>query len=462
MSTGLARVTISAPQRRVDVALPEHVPLAELLPDVLRHAGEDLADLGERHGGWVLRRSDGVPLEVGRGLHQQGVRDGEVLHLRPAGDDWPELEYDDVVEAVAEGARRRGGVWTPAATRVTALTAAGIVFTLGLFALLTADPRGGGAGWSGLGAAALLTLAATIASRAYGAAATGVFLGTFALLYAFTGAAALTAAAGAGGTRLTGGPELLAGSAAALLTAVLCGAGVAAGTRVFTAGVTAGGLGVLTAPAGLAGGPAAGAATLLAVLACGISVLPVLAIVLGRTPAPPAAPPEPSGAALDAVRRRPDPETVFDAVRRTDELLAGLLLGHAVLMAGASAALAGTRSPAARVLLMAGGLAVLLRSRLFRARRQRLPLLAGGLAAFTALAADLLGTAPAAARPVVTVGCVALGLLVAAAGVAWARRPPPAWPGRPADVLDVVATVSVIPAACWAAGLYAAVGGITL
>ena len=32
-STGLARVTISSPQRRVDVALPDGVPLAELLQD---------------------------------------------------------------------------------------------------------------------------------------------------------------------------------------------------------------------------------------------------------------------------------------------------------------------------------------------------------------------------------------------------------------------------------------------
>ena len=121
VSTGLARVTISAPQRRVDVALPEHVPLAELLPEVLRHAGEDLADTGERHGGWVLRRADGMPLEVGSGLYPQGVRDGEVLHLRPALDEWPELEYDDVVEALAEGARRRGTIWSPASTRTATL-----------------------------------------------------------------------------------------------------------------------------------------------------------------------------------------------------------------------------------------------------------------------------------------------------------------------------------------------------
>jgi hypothetical protein len=81
MSVGLARVTINAPQRRVDVALPEHVPLAELLPEVLRHAGEGLADDGEKHGGWVLRRTDGVALATGQGLFPQGVRDGEVLLL---------------------------------------------------------------------------------------------------------------------------------------------------------------------------------------------------------------------------------------------------------------------------------------------------------------------------------------------------------------------------------------------
>ena len=97
MSTGLARVTISAPHRRVDVALPEQTPLVELLPEVLRHAGEGLADSGEEHGGWVLRRADGDVLATARPLAVQGVRDGEVLHLVPAQAQWPQLEYDDVL-----------------------------------------------------------------------------------------------------------------------------------------------------------------------------------------------------------------------------------------------------------------------------------------------------------------------------------------------------------------------------
>src|SRR3954465_10063431 len=138
MSVGLARVTISAPNRRVDVALPEHVPLAELLPEVLRHAGEGLADEGERHGGWLLRRTDGVPLGTAQGLFPQGVRDGEVLHLVPAHEQWPELEYDDVVGAIAEGARRRGSAWTPSSTRTATLVGAGVLLTVGLVAVLGA------------------------------------------------------------------------------------------------------------------------------------------------------------------------------------------------------------------------------------------------------------------------------------------------------------------------------------
>lgn len=148
MPTGLARVTISTPQRRLDVALPEQVPLADLLPDVLRHAGEGLADDGERHGGWVLRRTDGAVLSTAQALLPQGVRDGEVLHLVPGDAHWPEPEYDDVVEAIADGARRRGGAWSPAATRGAVLAGAAVPLAVGLLALLGGGPQQRGPGGS--------------------------------------------------------------------------------------------------------------------------------------------------------------------------------------------------------------------------------------------------------------------------------------------------------------------------
>jgi type VII secretion integral membrane protein EccD len=140
MTTGLTRVTITAAQRRVDVALPEQVPLAELLPEVLRHAGDGLADDGERHGGWLLRRTDGVALQASQALAVQGVRDGELLHLVPARAEWPELEYDDVVEAIADGARRRGTAWSGPATRGATLGGASVLLATGLFAVLRGAP----------------------------------------------------------------------------------------------------------------------------------------------------------------------------------------------------------------------------------------------------------------------------------------------------------------------------------
>ena len=68
-TSGLARVTIRAPRRRLDLAIPHQVPLAELLPEVLRRAGEAGPDRpGTPAGapgasaGWLLRRGDGASL----------------------------------------------------------------------------------------------------------------------------------------------------------------------------------------------------------------------------------------------------------------------------------------------------------------------------------------------------------------------------------------------------------------
>jgi len=83
-STGLTRVTIASPQRRVDVVLPDTVALAELMPQLVQRAGEGLADTGQRHGGWLLHRADGTPLAPTASLADATVPDGTVLHLVPA------------------------------------------------------------------------------------------------------------------------------------------------------------------------------------------------------------------------------------------------------------------------------------------------------------------------------------------------------------------------------------------
>jgi type VII secretion integral membrane protein EccD len=475
LSVGLARVTINAPHRRVDVALPEHVPLAELLPEVLRHAGEGLADDGEKHGGWVLRRTDGVALATAQGLFPQGVRDGEVLHLVPAHDEWPELEYDDVVEAIAEGARRRGSVWAPSSTRTATLAAAGLLLALGLIAVLAAGPAWQGSAFAGLGVAMLLAFAGVTASRAYGDARAGAALGAYAMPYAFAGGAVLVASGDRVGVLgvlpWLGGPELLAGSVALLLVAALGGVGVAGSLRLFTAGAAVGLLTALTALTSMVTSAAGAAAALVSVLVCGIGGLPLLAIRFGKMPTPPVALPTGTDAAagfsaaaaagaLDAARERPDRATVFAAVSRTEELLAGMLLGHTVLATGAFLVLAAAGTLSARILIAVSAAALLLRSRLFVTLRQRVPLVAGGLIGTFALGVDLLWHAGPTLRLAVTVAALILAIVTVVAGATYSTRPPSPYLGRAADLVDTLVVVSVIPVACAVVGLYDAVGNI--
>lgn len=473
MSTGLARVTISAPQRRVDVALPEHLPLAELLPEVLRHAGEGLADDGEKHGGWLLRRTDGEPLAAGKALLPQGVRDGDVLHLVPARAQWPELEYDDVVEAIADGARRRGSAWSGRTTRIGTLSAAGGLLTVGLLAVIA-----GGTVWTlgtfvALGAAVALSFAAVVASRAYGDATAGAALGAYAMPFAFFGGALLVASGDRVGVLAPipwlGAPELLAGSVALLLIAVLGLVGVAAGLRVHAAGVSVGLLGTLTALVGFMLSAAGSAAILMAALVCAIGMLPLLAIRFGKLPMPPitlptgaeaaegfaAASPSPSGA-----RERPDRGRVFAAVARTEELLTGMLIGHAVLAIVAALMLVTAGGFSGRLMVAVSAAALLLRSRLFITVRQRVPLMVAGVGSAVVLGIALLFEVQEAGLLLLTAGGLALALVIIGAGATYSKREPGPYLGRTADLVDTLMVVAVVPVACAVLGLYGRARGL--
>jgi type VII secretion integral membrane protein EccD len=392
----------------------------------------------------------------------------------PARDDWPELEYDDVVEAIAEGARR-GTVWTPASTRTATLLGGAVLLALGLAAVLSAGPGWAGAAYVGLGVGLLLALGGVTASRAYGDAPAGVALGACAMPYAFAGGAVLVASGDRvgvfGPVAWVGGPEMLSGAVAMLLVAALGGIGVAAALRIFAAGATVALLTALTALVGMLTTAAGAAAILISVLVCGIGVLPLLAIRFGKMPTPPVSLPTGSDAEGftgaqsgrgDFAREIPDRATVFTAVTRTEELLAGMLLGHAVLAAGAFAVLATAGSLSARILIAVSAAALLLRSRLFVTVRQRVPLICGGLFGAVALGLDLLRGADAGLLLAISAIGLLLALATVAAGATYSRKPPSPYVGRAADVLDTLVVVSVIPVACAVVGLYRAVGNISL
>ncbi len=58
----LCRLAVCGPARTVELAVPIHVPLIDLLPALVGHLGDGLADAGLEHGGWVLQRLGDPPL----------------------------------------------------------------------------------------------------------------------------------------------------------------------------------------------------------------------------------------------------------------------------------------------------------------------------------------------------------------------------------------------------------------
>ncbi len=456
IGTGLARVTVAAPKRRIDVALPEHVAAAELLPGLLRHAGDGLADDGQAHGGWVLRRADGTAIDGGRTLGAQGLRDGEILHLVPRRAEWPELDYDDVVDAIATGARRHGHAWAGSATRTCGLAIASGLFLLGLVVIVLSGPGWLLPGLLALGIALALTVGGVVLSRAMSDSPGGAVIAATGLPFAFVGGAAVIG----GDTALTdfGAAHLLVGSAVLLLASIGSYLGVADRTQLFVAGAFTAALGIAGALLAFSGVSSAGvAAVLVSLVLAVVPTLPLLAIRLGKLPMP-ALP----TTAEDLLKDEPTPprSTVYAAVVRSDELLTGMLLGAALVSIVGELVLIRSGDATASVLVALVAGASLLRARLFPTVRQRVPLLTIGLAGVILLAlGSMLLDASTRLAVVAPVLLVAAGL-VAAAGLAYSRRAPSPYLGRIADILDVVLVIAVVPVACGVLGLYGYVRGL--
>jgi type VII secretion integral membrane protein EccD len=456
-TTGVVRVTIAAPQRRIDLALPERSPVAEMLPGLLRHAGETLADDGVRDGGWVLRRVDGTAIEGAWTLGGQRVRDGEVLHLVPRRLQWPELEYDDLVDAIAGGAARTGRLWGPRHSRLAGLATAAVSVLLALAAVLRAGPPWPGPGSAALALAAVLLVAGTALARALGDAATGAVLAALALPSGFLGAALVLG--GSVPPSGFGAPQLLAGCSALLVAAVLGHLGVVDRAAVFATAATVGLLGGVAACAvsiGVVDGTGA-AAVLAAVVFLFSPLFGPLAVRLGRVPMPVL-----PRTAADLVRDDPQPprRAVYAAVLRADSLLTGMVAGGALTAGIAAALLAGRASTSVVVLLVLLSLGFCVRARLYPALRQRVPMLGVGLTGAACLAAGPLMADPDRLIGVVVPVLVAVAALAVLAGLVYSRRAPSAFLGRYAELLEVLLVLACVPVVCAVLKVYGLVRGL--
>jgi type VII secretion integral membrane protein EccD len=387
-STGFCRVTVVAPDRRIDVALPDDVPVAELCAHVLRLSGRTQAE-GEPAGFNLVRR-DGAVLEGGLSLAAQRVLDGELLALRPYADSLPPPVYDDVVDAIATAVDRDNRRWNDELMRAAGLAGGFVLLVMTGFVLWFADPGrhdmhsppGVLAGVLGV----VLTAFAGIRARAYDDRAGAVALGLAALphlLIAGSGILAPHTDEGAG--RM----QFLTACVTVLVASVVLIALLPYGDAPFVGAALLAAAGALAAFGVIASdSPPRYAAAVAAVCSVAlVGFLPGWSARFARLPIGFRAQGE---AADDPV----DYRRIAAQARRGHELLLGLVCGCSAVVIGAVAVLGFTRSGWAQLLALATGIAAMLRARLFRYTAQVAALMTAGVVGLGLLVLGLALTPP--------------------------------------------------------------------
>ncbi|MET7712716.1 type VII secretion integral membrane protein EccD [Streptomyces sp. NPDC005407] len=389
--TGFCRVTVVAPDGRVDVALPEDIPVADLYPEILRLSGQSPAQ-GAPVGYHLVGR-DGTVLDSARSLAAQRILDGELLSLRPFAESLPPAVFDDVSDAVASAVARDRTLWNDSLMRGAGLFGGSVLLVLLAFVLWTADPRHDMHGLPGILAtvtAVLLLALAGVRARVYDDRASSVALGIGSMANAaVAGAGLLPLASGQGIGKL----QFLLACAAVLIASVILMIVAPGGDGPFVAFVFAASVGLLVTFAAIMTGmePAETAAVCASLAVGALAFLPGLSTRFARLPIgfePPRTAVGDYG--TDPVPQGPvDAERIAAQARRGHELLVGLVGGCALVAVGAAAVLGFSGNVWGQLLALATGIAMLMRAHLFRYTAQVGCALGAGLGALTLLGLGL-------------------------------------------------------------------------
>ncbi|QEV22558.1 type VII secretion integral membrane protein EccD [Streptomyces alboniger] len=475
---GFCRVTIVAPDSRIDVALPDDVPVADLYPEILR-----LSRQGPAAGapvGYHLVRRDGSVLDSARSFAAQRILEGELLTLRPFSESLPPAVFDDVSEAVANAVTRDRVLWSGDLTRAAGLTGAAALSALLAFVAWTAAPGHDMHGLPGILAAVagllLLTLSG-VRARIYDDRAAALALGLGALPnLAVAGSGLLPLPEDEGIGRL----QLLLACTAVLIAATILTLISPRGDGPFVAFLSASAVGLLaTFLASLRQLTPVETAALCAPVAVGaLAFLPGLSMRFARLPIgfePPAGSRgtyEPEHAPQGPV----DADGIAAQARRGHELLIGLVGGCALVVVGSAAVLGFSDDAWAQLLALATGIAMLTRAQLFRYAAQVAAALVAGLVALVLLGVGLCLNPPqgliraaqagdSAALDLRTVWLVAaiavaaalvtgIGLIAPRAGVT------PFW-GRFLEIAETFVLLTLVPLTLAVFGVYAEARAMT-
>ncbi|MCX3061756.1 type VII secretion integral membrane protein EccD [Streptomyces beihaiensis] len=396
---GFCRVTIVAPDSRIDVALPDDVPVADLYPEILRLSRQSPAESAPV--GYHLVRRDGTVLDGARSFAAQRILDGELLTLRPFAESLPPAVFDDVSEAVASAVTKDRSLWSGDLTRAAGLVAGGVLPALIAFVawssqITSLHVRHDMHGLQGILAAVaglLLVTLACVRARVYDDRGSAVALGLGALPnVAVAGSGLLPLADGQGIGRL----QFLLACAAVLVASVVLTLVSPGGDGPFVAFVFASLIGLLTTFVAILTHlrPIETAAVCAPLAVSALAFLPGLSMRFARLPIG-FDPPSQGRAGYETTLEPAGAHEVIDAdrvaaqARRGHELLVGLVGGCALVSVGASIVLGFSSDVWAQLLALATGVALLMRAHLFRYTAQVGATLAAGLAALIFLCLGL-------------------------------------------------------------------------
>lgn len=446
-TTVFSRVTVVAPQTRIDVALPADVAVADLLPMLLEMAREQAADGGSRHGGWCLAKLGEPAMEPNRTLASLGVFDGDMLQLRRRVESPPPPLFDDVVDAIAESSPDSYRPWTRQTAKTIGQIAGGLALITAAVTLLLAGP--GLAPAITAGAAAVLAVAlGSVLTRVFCDPSTGVVVAAAGgLPFAFV--CGLCAVPGE-----LDRPNLLLACVLTLVVAAMSILVLGTGVTTFIAAVTAAALGAGAALVGtLVAHPAAGIAAGTAAVALGLlSALPRMTIRLARLPMP-----QVPGSAEELKEDTgfPDYASIERRAGRAHEYLTGMIIGCGAVVAICAVVMAMPGTPWGIILGVVVTLVMLLRARTYANGTQAIALLSAGLLAAAGLVIGWMISIDDFGRNVFVFGAL-LQLAVAALmlGVVVPKQRFSPVMRRSVDIFEAVLITSVLPLALAVMNLY--------
>lgn len=447
----VCRLTIVGPTSRVELAVPVHVPISDLMPTVLGHLDPALATTGLGHDGWVLQRLGEEPLDENHGTAAAGLYDGDILYLRPRDDQLPVADFDDLVDGIHTGLSKRNDSWRPALTRRLCIGLAAFFSLLGVF-VTTFTGTGTAIAISAGVAGVLLLIAGVVMAKFVEDTAVATTLGVVAIVAAGLAGLAMPAGSATVTTWLTA-PGVLAFAVALAVAGTLAHAAIGVSRPWFLAVAVAGvlltGGTTISVLIGLDGAQLGAVMTVIMLISTRIA--PSFAAWLaGLAPEPVPLTPEEFQENLDPLPSK----DVLDRANLADEYLTAFLTVLAVLGVGSMLALASELAWAPSTLAAVVAGVLLLQSCELNGMWHRLATMAPALVGLVAVALGWTAQLPLLGQLAVVVALLALaGNFVAGAMVLPGRRLVPRW-GRWGDILHWVFALAVMALLLVVTGFY--------